>query len=186
MLMTPRLRLILSAAAAFAVAAPLLAPVGFAVTPARAQGLASAGDGVSRPHLVTPIRAKRGGAAKTQTPEAPPPKSSELPPRITYTAAEAIQAVIPGMPDARFWGDSEADFKAALPSQPGPWLILSSGGADGAFGAGLLNGLTAGGKRPDYAVVTGVSTGALMAPFAFAGKQYDEALREALHRNHSR
>jgi patatin-like phospholipase len=177
MLMTPRLRLILSAATAFAVAAPLLAPVGFAVTPARAQGLASAGGGVSRPHLVTPIRAKRGGAAKTQTPEAPPPKSSELPPRITYTAAEAIQAVIPGMPDARFWGDSEPDFKAALPSQPGPWLILSSGGADGAFGAGLLNGLTAGGRRPDYAVVTGVSSGALMAPFAFAGKQYDEALR---------
>ena len=81
------------------------------------------------------------------------------------------------MPDARFWGDSEPDFKAALPSQPGPWLILSSGGADGAFGAGLLNGLTAGGRRPDYAVVTGVSSGALMAPFAFAGKQYDEALR---------
>ena len=75
-------------------------------------------------------------------------------------------------------GDSESDFKAALPSAPGPWLILTSGGADGAFGAGLLNGLTAGGKRPDYAVVTGVSTGALMAPFAFAGQHYDEALRK--------
>ena len=83
------------------------------------------------------------------------------------------------MPDARFWADSVDDFKNALPQQPGPWLILSSGGSDGAFGAGLLNGLTAAGKRPDYTVVTGVSTGALMAPFAFAGPRYDEALRKA-------
>jgi Patatin-like phospholipase len=178
MLMTLRLRLILGAATAFAVAAPLLVLVGPAVTPVRAQGLVSAANGVPRPQLVMQIRAKRAVPAKTQTPEAPPPKSSELPPRVTYTAAEAVHAVIPGMPDARFWGDSETDFKAALPSQPGPWLILSSGGADGAFGAGLLNGLTAAGKRPDYAVVTGVSSGALMAPFAFAGKQYDEALRK--------
>ena len=83
------------------------------------------------------------------------------------------------MPDARFWADSEADFKAALPARPGPWLVLSSGGADGAFGAGLLTGLSAAGKRPDYAVVTGVSTGSLMAPFAFAGSRYDEAFRKA-------
>jgi hypothetical protein len=83
------------------------------------------------------------------------------------------------MPDARFWADSISDFTSALPSQPGPWLILSSGGADGAFGAGLLNGLSESGKRPDYAVVTGVSTGALMAPFAFVGSRYDGALRDA-------
>ena len=83
------------------------------------------------------------------------------------------------MPDARFWADSVSDFNAALPSQPGPWLALSSGGADGAFGAGLLNGLSESGKRPDYAVVTGVSTGALMAPFIFAGQKYDSALRDA-------
>jgi predicted acylesterase/phospholipase RssA len=72
-----------------------------------------------------------------------------------------------------------ADFTAALPPQPGPWLALSSGGADGAFGAGLLNGLSESGHRPDYAVVTGVSTGALMAPFIFAGPRYDDALRAA-------
>jgi predicted acylesterase/phospholipase RssA len=83
------------------------------------------------------------------------------------------------MPDARFWADSQADFAKALPPAPGPWLILSTGGEDGAFGAGLLNGLSAGGKRPDYAVVTGVSTGALMAPFAFAGAKYDAALKAA-------
>jgi len=88
------------------------------------------------------------------------------------------------MPDARFWADSETDFAKALPPQRGPWLILSTGGADGAFGAGLLNGLSAAGKRPDYAVVTGVSTGALMAPFVFAGPRYDAAL-QAVYTNTS-
>jgi len=101
-----------------------------------------------------------------------------LPPRVPFTAAEDAASSIPGIPAARFWVDSETDFNKALPPQPGPWLILSSGGSDGAFGAGLLTGLTAAGKRPDYAVVTGVSTGALMAPFAFAGPHYVEALRK--------
>jgi Patatin-like phospholipase len=100
----------------------------------------------------------------------------KLPPRAPFTAADAAAAVVPGMPDARFWADSETDFQKALPAKRGPWLILSTGGADGAFGAGLLNGLSAAGKRPDYAVVTGVSTGALMAPFVFAGPRYDAAL----------
>jgi hypothetical protein len=109
----------------------------------------------------------------------PQPQAKQLPPRIPFTAADEIAAAIPGMPDARFWADSVADFTAALPPQPGPWLALSSGGADGAFGAGLLNGLSEAGKRPDYAVVTGVSTGALMAPFVFAGPRYDDALRAA-------
>ena len=74
---------------------------------------------------------------------------------------------------------SVSDFNTALPPQPGPWLALSSGGADGAFGAGLINGLAESGKRPDYSVVTGASTGALMAPFVFAGPKYDDALRDA-------
>jgi hypothetical protein len=102
-----------------------------------------------------------------------------LPPRIPFTAADDAAATIPGMPDARFFADSIADFQKALPAQPGPWLALSTGGSDGAFGAGLLNGLSAAGKRPDYAVVTGVSTGALMAPFAFLGARYDDALKAA-------
>src|SRR6202045_2505567 len=109
----------------------------------------------------------------------PQPQAKQLPPRIPFTAADEVAATIPVMPDARFWADSVADFTAALPQQPGPWLALSSGGADGAFGAGLLTGLSAAGKRPDYAVVTGVSTGALMAPFVFAGARYDDALRDA-------
>lgn len=56
--------------------------------------------------------------------------------------------------------------------------MLSGGGADGAFGAGLLNGLSETGRRPDYAVVTGVSTGALIATLAFAGPRYDNDLRD--------
>ena len=96
---------------------------------------------------------------------------------MPFTAAEDAVASIPGIPTARFWVDSDTDFNNALPPQPGPWLVLSSGGEDGAFGAGLLTGLTAAVKRPDYAVITGVSTGALMAPFVFAGPHYDDALR---------
>jgi hypothetical protein len=109
----------------------------------------------------------------------PPPASSDQqpPPRVTFTAAEDAAATVPGIPDARFWADSPADFINALPAQPGPWLVLSSGGGDGAFGAGLLVGLGAAGNRPEYSVVTGVSTGALMAPFIFAGQRYDDTLR---------
>jgi predicted acylesterase/phospholipase RssA len=122
-------------------------------------------------------RARAAKPAPVQQPVAAarPPR---LPARVAYTAADAAAAEIPGMSDARFWADSVADFTNALPSKPGPWLALSSGGEDGAFGAGLLNGLTAAGKRPDYSVVTGVSTGALIAPFAFAGPRYDDKLRD--------
>jgi hypothetical protein len=119
--------------------------------------------------------------ANSKTAPAPSPPATavspqKLPPRAPFTAADDAAAAVPGMADARFWADSETDFEKALPPQRGPWLILSTGGADGAFGAGLLNGLSAAGKRPDYAVVTGVSTGALMAPFVFAGSRYDTAL----------
>ncbi|MEM6498978.1 MAG: patatin-like phospholipase family protein, partial [Pseudomonadota bacterium] len=57
-------------------------------------------------------------------------------------------------------------------------LVISGGGSDGAFGAGLLNGWTQSGKRPNFSVVTGVSTGALIAPFAFLGPRYDAVLKE--------
>jgi len=58
------------------------------------------------------------------------------------------------------------------------FLALSGGGSDGAFGAGVLGGWTASGKRPEFDLVTGVSTGALTAPFAFLGPKYDEALKQ--------
>ncbi len=57
-------------------------------------------------------------------------------------------------------------------------LALSGGGPDGAFGAGLLRGLEERGERPDYTVVTGVSTGAIIAVFAFLGPDYDDLLEE--------
>ena len=59
---------------------------------------------------------------------------------------------------------------------PVAFLAISGGGDNGAFGAGLLNGWTAAGTRPEFKVVTGVSTGALIAPFAFLGPKYDYVL----------
>lgn len=58
-------------------------------------------------------------------------------------------------------------------------LALSGGGAGGAFGAGALVGLTRRGERPEYQVVSGVSTGALIAPFAFLGPDWDAQLTAA-------
>jgi predicted acylesterase/phospholipase RssA len=61
---------------------------------------------------------------------------------------------------------------------PAYLLAISGGGDNGAFGAGFLNGWTAAGTRPEFKVVTGVSAGALIAPFAFLGPAYDSALTE--------
>jgi hypothetical protein len=58
-------------------------------------------------------------------------------------------------------------------------LALSGGGANGAYGAGVIVGWTERGDRPAFNVVTGVSTGALAAPFAFLGPEWDDELREA-------
>jgi len=151
---------------------PLVAPPSWPFEPAYAQRASKPKQTLGKPGHAPATSAKR-------TPKKAAPTTSELPPRVPFTAAEDAGSVIGGIPDARFWGDSEADYNKTLPQPAGPWLILSSGGADGAFGAGLLTGLTAVGKRLDYAAVTGVSTGALMAPFAFAGPRYDEALRRA-------
>ena len=57
-------------------------------------------------------------------------------------------------------------------------LALSGGGDNGAFGAGLLVGWTAHGDRPKFKIVTGVSTGSLIAPFAFLGPNIDSKLTE--------
>ncbi|MDY0884837.1 patatin-like phospholipase family protein [Dongia soli] len=59
------------------------------------------------------------------------------------------------------------------------YLAVSGGGSDGAFGAGLLNGWSKHGGRPQFKIVTGVSTGSLIAPFAFLGPDYDEQLKKA-------
>ena len=59
---------------------------------------------------------------------------------------------------------------------PSYMLAISGGGDNGAYGAGFLNGWTAAGTRPQFKAVTGVSTGALIAPFAFLGPRYDYVL----------
>ena len=62
--------------------------------------------------------------------------------------------------------------------EPPPYriLVLSSGGVNGAFGAGVLTAWSERGDRPDFDMVTGVSVGALLAPFAFAGPAFDDRL----------
>jgi hypothetical protein len=78
----------------------------------------------------------------------------------------------------------EAEFRrrgaAAHPEggRPYHFLALSGGGLYGAFGVGVLNGWTEAGTRPEFDVVTGISTGALMATFAFLGPRYDQFLAE--------
>jgi predicted acylesterase/phospholipase RssA len=62
------------------------------------------------------------------------------------------------------------------PLPPAYFLAISGGGDNGAYGSGFLNGWTATGKRPEFKLVTGVSTGALIAPFAFLGPKYDYVL----------
>jgi predicted acylesterase/phospholipase RssA len=102
------------------------------------------------------------------------------------------QSAVPGYKRIRYWGDNgdglspdivaeiAAQQKAAgNASEKRNFLAVSGGGSNGAFGAGLLFGWTASGKRPEFAVVTGVSTGSLIAPFAFLGPPYDDSLKEA-------
>ena len=117
-------------------------------------------------------------------------------PRNAVPVDRMSEAVVPGMPDVRalagrldpamqrdlaqsFAQESAADFPVAADGRVYyPHLVLSGGGANGAFGAGFLYGWTKSGKRPLFKVVTGVSTGALMAPYAFLGPDYDDAIRE--------
>ena len=113
-----------------------------------------------------------------------------VPPELTASAT------IPDMPEVRAWAGQpspaierdlaqsfDQESRADFPRGPDghvryPHLAVSGGGANGAFGAGFLNGWTATGSRPIFKIVTGVSTGALIAPFAFLGPKYDDALRE--------
>jgi predicted acylesterase/phospholipase RssA len=103
-------------------------------------------------------------------------------------------ARLQGMPEnARFWGDAPppwidrwntASREVFLSEYGGVmgrehnYLAISGGGANGAFGAGLLVGWSAAGTRPEFTIVTGISTGALIAPFAFLGSAYDAQLEE--------
>ena len=116
-------------------------------------------------------------------------------PRNAVPPELAAQATIPHMPEVRAWAgrpspamerDLAASFDQESPEEfPAAadgvvyyaHLALSGGGPNGAFGAGFLNGWSATGARPMFKIVSGVSTGALMAPFVFLGPSYDETLR---------
>ncbi len=119
-----------------------------------------------------------------------PSRLPAVPERLT------TRAEVPGIPGARYWvgvdiepfvrdvleaRDREVKHRASsgLPrGLPDAALLGVSGGGDnGAFGAGLLCGWSESGNRPEFKAVTGVSTGALIAPFAFAGPEYDRVLR---------
>jgi hypothetical protein len=97
--------------------------------------------------------------------------------RVPFTEQDEQAAIVAGIPDARAWGDSEQEFSRLLPQASGPWLAISGGGSDGAFGGGVLAGWSETGARPQFAVVTGASIGSLLAPFAFLGSRHDEEVR---------
>lgn len=111
-------------------------------------------------------------------------------PRTQFTAKQQAIAQIPGIPRARMWADAAAESfagvihleqmqAAARKSGSMDLLAISGGASDGAFGAGALTGLTARGQRPEFAFVSGVSAGALIAPLVFLGPRYDEKLTYA-------
>ncbi|MBX9588741.1 MAG: patatin-like phospholipase family protein [Hyphomonadaceae bacterium] len=116
------------------------------------------------------------------------------PERFAVPVQLAGQAMIPDMGgEVRAWGDApfsralltpelprlKARYQALIKTkQPvvANLLALSGGGDDGAFGAGLLVGWGQKGDRPQFDLVTGISAGALIAPFAFLGREYDRQL----------
>jgi hypothetical protein len=112
-------------------------------------------------------------------------------------AADTQGLAVLGLPNARLWPDADpaawereaaasaarrlaaqrgGDARAGL--QPSNYLALSGGGDFGAFGAGVMVGWTESGTRPEFDAVTGISAGALIAPFAFLGPDYDDELTE--------
>jgi predicted acylesterase/phospholipase RssA len=127
-------------------------------------------------------------------------RQEAVPPRLTQSALTSEAS------DDRYWPDLDQSravkiaVRAAereraslimagkslerLPSEN--YLAISSGGDDGAFAAGLLVGWSAQGDRPVFNVVTGISAGALVAPFAFLGCRYDDVLRTVASRIESR
>ena len=99
-------------------------------------------------------------------------------PRNPVPLEKISQARIAEMPNIRYWEiDYKPDLDGNLPDSPDcSFLALSGGGANGAFGAGFLCGWSSAGTRPNFRIVTGISTGALIAPLAFVGPKYDERL----------
>jgi hypothetical protein len=104
-------------------------------------------------------------------------------PRSPYTSAQQKAASPPGFEHVRYAQDDPAlaaMMQGLIPREREvSYLAISGGGANGAFGAGLLFGWTQTGKRPEFQIVSGVSAGALTAPFAFLGPAWDDRMRQA-------
>ena len=60
------------------------------------------------------------------------------------------------------------EYKETGESRPFDILVISGGGPYGAFGAGVLRGWK---NRPEFDVVTGISVGALMGPYALVNEE---------------
>ncbi|HEG44306.1 MAG TPA: patatin-like phospholipase family protein [Phycisphaerales bacterium] len=119
-----------------------------------------------------------------------------LPSRNAVPVDRMFEADLKGIKGARAWdGLNSQMFKDDvaktihqeycddfLPGQDGDacynMLALSGGGANGAFGAGFLYGWTEAGTRPEFKLITGISSGAIIASLAFVGSDYDEMLKE--------
>ena len=104
------------------------------------------------------------------------------PDRIAYGPKAAATASIEGFSDIRMYADTTRNLPEARAWMPIPrhkeinYLVLSSGGAGGAFSVGVLKAWSDRADRPKFDIVSGVSTGALIAPYAFLGPAYDKAL----------
>jgi len=116
------------------------------------------------------------------------------PKRAALPKHHVDKAEIAGMPGVRDWGDKHSDMfqedlvnsiRQYLDTKPEGFkyeddtvniLAISGGGSNGAFAVGVLNGWGASGTRPTFKLVTGISTGSLIAPFAFLGGKYDEQI----------
>ncbi|MCJ9719223.1 patatin-like phospholipase family protein [Agrobacterium sp. SHOUNA12C] len=103
--------------------------------------------------------------------------------RPQYRADQSSAAEVPGFPGVRSYLDEgSSSWEDAFDWQPAAaqgdvnYLMISGGGAGGAFSAGVLSAWTKTGKRPRFDIVSGVSTGALIAPFAFLGSSYDDLI----------
>ncbi|HEY0121067.1 MAG TPA: patatin-like phospholipase family protein [Rhizobium sp.] len=103
--------------------------------------------------------------------------------RPQYRADQSFTAQVPGFPGVRSYLDESPkswedafDWRPAATQEDVNYLMISGGGAGGAFSAGVLSAWTKTGTRPQFDIVSGVSTGALIAPFAFLGSSYDDLI----------
>lgn len=130
--------------------------------------------------VVLVVLALGSGACSTLPDRHPPPPDQVtravvlgFPPEIRFFGDEAIPDIDARIERARTGPDGR--FPEAW-TGPQHYLALSGGGPFGAFGAGLMAGWTEHGDRPTFTIVTGISAGALIAPFAFLGPDYDDEL----------